>query len=106
MKFGWKVLIPTSLVWILILATLRVMSQRAVAKPIVLGFSLGVVLLVVMVSALYDRSTSKAKAAARLPELPEPSFPIPALPGQQVVNQIVKQIDLDTTDKDAEIHNG
>lgn len=99
MKFGWKVLIPTSLVWILILATLRVMSQRAVSRVIVLGFSVGVVFLVLLVSTLYDRSARRAKEAAHLPEVAEPSFPIPALPGQLLAHQIGIVTEL-------EIHNG
>ena len=99
MKFGWKVLIPTSLVWILVLASLRVMSQRAVSRTIVLGFSLGVVLLVVLASTIYDRTTTKARQAASLPDMPPPSFPIPALPGQLVINQI-------EVVKELEIHNG
>ncbi len=82
MKFGWKVLIPTSLVWILILATLRVMSERAVSRLIVIGFSVGVVLFVVLVTTLYDRSVAKIKASTALGEMPEPSFPVPALPNQ------------------------
>lgn len=95
MKFGWKVLIPTSLIWILVLATLRVMSQRAVSRMVVLGFSIGVVLLVVLVTTLYDRNSAKAKAAAHLPEMPQPSFPVPALPGQSLPNQnIVSQFEL------------
>jgi NADH-quinone oxidoreductase subunit H len=88
MKFGWKVLIPTSLVWILVLATLRVMSQRAVSRPIVIGFSIGVVLLVFIATSIYDRSVEKAKAANAIPEMPAPRFPIPALPGQTIVTQI------------------
>ena len=104
MKFGWKVLIPTSLLWILILATLRVMSQRAVSRIIVLGFSIGVVLLVVLATTLYDRSTAKAKAAAILPDLPPPSFPIPALPGQSMVNHLtIEQTEVVT---ELENHNG
>ena len=86
MKFGWKVLIPTSLVWILVLATLRVMSQRSVGRLAIIGFSFGVVLLVVIITTLYDRSKEKATAAAVLPELPAPSFPVPALPGQPDAN--------------------
>ena len=82
MKFGWKVLIPTSLVWILILATLRVMSQRAASRLVVIGFSVGIVLFVVLITTLYDRSVAKTKAAATLPQLPEPAFPVPALPNQ------------------------
>jgi len=104
MKFGWKVLIPTSLVWILILATLRVMSQRAVSRIIVLGFSVGVVLLVVLITTLYDRTTAKAKAAAVLPDLPPPSFPVPALPGQAAANQLT--IDQTLVVTELENHNG
>jgi NADH-quinone oxidoreductase subunit H len=104
MKFGWKVLIPTSLIWILVLATLRVMSQRAVSRMVVLGFSIGVVLLVVLVTTLYDRSTAKAKAAAVLPELPLPSFPVPALPGQSIPGESsVSQIEMVP---ELESHNG
>ncbi len=104
MKFGWKVLIPTSLVWILILATLRVMSQRAVSRIIVMGFSVGVVLLVVLITTMYDRTTAKAKAAAVLPDLPLPSFPIPALPGQLTVNHLT--IDQTQVVTELENHNG
>ena len=104
MKFGWKVLIPTSLVWILILATLRVMSQRAVSRIIVFGFSIGVVLLVVLVTTMYDRTTAKAKAAAVLPDLPPPSFPVPALPGQSTVNHLT--IDATHVVTELENHNG
>ena len=99
MKFGWKVLIPTSLVWILILATLRVMSQRAASRVLIIGFSVGVVLFVVLVSTLYDRSVTQRKAEATLPELPEPSFPVPALPNQPDLYRI--SIPLET-----EIRNG
>ncbi len=98
MKFGWKVLIPTSLMWILILATLRVMSQRAVSRFIVLGFSVGVVLLVVLVTTVYDQTTAKAKAAAALPELPPPSFPVPAMPGQVAINHIELVAELENHD--------
>ena len=82
MKFGWKVLIPTSLIWILVLASLRVMSARSVGRPIIIGFSFGVVLLVLLITTLYDRSKEKLKASAQLPEVPPPSFPVPALPGE------------------------
>lgn len=82
MKFGWKVLIPTSLVWILILATLRVMSERAVSRTIVVGFSIGVVLFVVLVTTVYDRSVAKSKALGAVRDFPETTFPVPALPNQ------------------------
>ena len=102
MKFGWKVLIPTSLVWILVLATLRVMSQRAVSRPLVIGFSIGVVLLVMLATTLYDRSVDKAKAANVLPDLPAPRFPVPALPGETTTH-VIKEIEAEV---EMENHNG
>jgi NADH-quinone oxidoreductase subunit H len=37
MKLGWKVLIPVSLIWILIVATLRVLQQEGVSRTVVLS---------------------------------------------------------------------
>jgi len=54
---------------------------------VVFGFSIGVVLLVVLATTVYDRSVAKAKEAATLPDLPPPSFPVPALPGQLLVTE-------------------
>jgi len=99
MKFGWKVLIPTSVIWILVLASLRVMSQRSVGRPIIIGFSLGVVLLVVLFTTLFDRSKEKLKTSAQFPEVPAPSFPVPALPGQLNADSERLVVEL-------EIHNG
>ena len=48
MKFGWKILIPASLFWILIVATMRVMSLRGTSRAGILGFAAGVVLVVRM----------------------------------------------------------
>ena len=58
------------------------MAERSVSRPIVIGFSIGVVLFVVLVTTLYDRSVEVAKRQAVLPEFPAPNFPVPALPGQ------------------------
>ena len=104
MKFGWKVLIPTSLVWILVLSALRVMAQRSVSRPVVIAFSAGVVLLVVVVTSLYDRSQVKAKAAAVLPEVPRPSFPVPALPGEDLLGEITEIEDINP-DAESELEN-
>jgi len=78
MKFGWKVLIPVSLVWILIVATLRVLQQEGASRPVVIAFAGGVVLIVMAISSLSDRS--KQKSRAPLPEGEAPDFPIPSLP--------------------------
>ena len=86
MKFGWKVLIPVSLFWILVLATLRVLAQRAESRIVIVGFSVGIVLMVVAISTLYDHNQAKAEERDALPDLPAPSFPVPEIPGRSVIN--------------------
>ena len=83
MKFVWKVLIPVSLVWILIVATLRVLQQAGANRFAVAAFAGGLVLLVMAISSLSDRS--KEKSRAPLPEGEAPDFPIPSLPNVQSV---------------------
>jgi len=78
MKFGWKVLIPVSLVWILIVATLRVLQQEGASRLVVAAFAAGVVLVVMAISSFSDRK--KEKSRAPLPEGEAPDFPVPSLP--------------------------
>jgi NADH-quinone oxidoreductase subunit H len=78
MKFGWKVLIPVSLVWILIVATLRVLQQEGASRSVVAAFAAGVVLVVMAISSFSDRK--KEKSRAPLPEGEAPDFPVPSLP--------------------------
>ena len=84
MKFGWKVLIPVSLVWILIVASLRVLQQEGAPRIATIAFAIGIVLLVMAASSLIDRS--KAKARAPQPEGDAPNFPIPSLPEVNSIN--------------------
>lgn len=84
MKFGWKVLIPVSLVWILIVAALRVLQQEGAPRIATVAFAVGIVLLVMAVSSLVDRS--KAKARAPQPQGDAPDFPIPSLPEVNSIN--------------------
>jgi NADH-quinone oxidoreductase subunit H len=84
MKFGWKVLIPVSLVWILIVASLRVLQQEGAPRIATIAFAVGIVLLVMAASSLIDRS--KAKARAPQPEGAAPNFPIPSLPEVNSIN--------------------
>ena len=81
MKFGWKVLIPVSLVWIMVVSTLRVMSARGEPRSVIAGFTFGVVLLIMAASSLYERSVRQG-AAVDIPDSSvEPSFPIPHVSG-------------------------
>ena len=78
MKFGWKVLIPGSLVWILIVATLRVLQQQGANRAVIIAFAAGVVLLMMAVSSLVDRS--KKVSGEPFTEGEDPDFPVPSLP--------------------------
>ena len=84
MKFGWKVLIPVSLAWILIVATLRLLQQEGAARSTLIAFAVGVVLLVMATTTVLDRN--KAKARLPLPEGEAPNFPVPSLPQAQFKN--------------------
>jgi NADH-quinone oxidoreductase subunit H len=81
MKFGWKVLIPVNVAWILVVATLRLMTTQGASQFLIFGFTMVVVLAVLAATSLYDSSKKKAEIRARyVGQMPEPSFPVPALP--------------------------
>ena len=84
MKFGWKILIPSSLIWIIVVATLRALSAQGAPKAVVAAFAGGVVLLVMGLSSLWDKAKERAKIAPEI-DVEAPSFPVPKLPNQQEV---------------------
>ena len=84
MKFGWKVLIPVSLIWIMIVATLRVIQQQGASRTIALAFAFGIVLIVMAITTLFEKSKSKARKPQPVGEAP--AFPIPSLPGVSSLN--------------------
>jgi len=79
MKFGWKVLIPVSLFWILVVSTLRVMSAEHSSKAVVIGFSVGVVLVVLAAGQLYENTKARHAREDALGEVADPSFPVPRI---------------------------
>jgi NADH-quinone oxidoreductase subunit H len=87
MKFGWKVLIPFSLLWILVVATLRVLSQQGAPRAVVIGFSFGVVLLILAGSSLFESSKKRREREDAIGEVSTPSFPVPAIPGKITRNR-------------------
>ncbi len=82
MQFGWKVLIPVSLFWILVVATLRVLSQQGTSRTGVLVFSGIVVAIVMFVNMAFDNVKQKKKNSPR-PELSKPDFAVPELPNKE-----------------------
>ncbi len=87
MKFGWKVLIPFSLIWILIVATLRVLSQQGAPRAVVIGFSFGVVLLILAGSSLFESAKKRREREDAISDVATPSFPVPAIPGKITSNR-------------------
>ena len=79
MKFGWKVLIPANLFWIMIVATMRVLSLRGASRVSVLIFASAVVLIVLVANIAFDASRKRVKSAPSV-EIPEPNFPVPEIP--------------------------
>ena len=89
MKFGWKVLIPTSLVWIMVGSTFHLLKIRNASRISIVGFGLGVFLLIMVALTITDLSAKRAKA--RLAEgaeneLPAPSFPVPSITRSEFIN--------------------
>ncbi|MET7763180.1 NADH-quinone oxidoreductase subunit NuoH [Streptomyces sp. NPDC005393] len=91
MKLGWKVLIPISMVWLMLVATVRALrNENYDYQDIVLyvgGAVIALLLLSFVVDVFRDREAAKTEAGAE--EGPEPAFdpmaggyPVPPLPGQ------------------------
>jgi NADH-quinone oxidoreductase subunit H len=79
MQFGWKVLIPASLAWIMIVATLRVLSLNGAPRTATIAFASAVVLLVMLVNFGFENAKNKKKNAP-FAEVTEPEFAVPELP--------------------------
>ncbi len=91
MKFGWKVLIPVNLIWIVIEAALKMTSRTGTF--VVVGIAVALVLIAAyMAEALQERNRRlaeiDAEEAAERPFDPfAGGFPIPPMPGQQLPTQ-------------------
>ena len=81
MQFGWKVLIPVSLLWILVVATLRIISTTSQSRLATFAFAGVVVLIVLGISTAFE-SSKKKHDSAEYPEAAEPSFAVPSLPSE------------------------
>ncbi len=79
MQFGWKILIPVSILWILVVATLRTLSLEGAPRIVVVGFASFVVLLVMAANIGFDNAKKKKLASIEV-ETSEPSFAVPSVP--------------------------
>ena len=92
MKFGWKVLIPASLFWIMIVATMRVLSIQGASRLTVISFALGIVFIVLLLNIGFDRAQSNKSAKSQSGLIPggdtSVSFPVPAIPKTEPKTEI------------------
>jgi NADH-quinone oxidoreductase subunit H len=104
MRFGWKVLIPVSIAWILIVAIARYLRGAGAVDTQMLLVAAGVVLVVGLgISYLLEIKAKKAaeKEEARIIfeankpfDAFEGGFPVPPMPGQQQVQSRHKALNV------------
>jgi len=97
MRFGWKVLIPANLIWILALAGIKTMQNSDLTRTQTLLW-LGAAVVVLMAIALLwpsKKEPTPLTPAERVAQLPEGSFPVPPLDLVVPVNPRAKRIAAD-----------
>ena len=81
MQFGWKVLIPVSILWILVVATLRVLSLQNAPRIVVIAFASSVVFIIMAVNVGFESAKKKKEQAiADGDNKAAPKFAVPSLP--------------------------
>jgi NADH-quinone oxidoreductase subunit H len=90
MKLGWKVLIPVSLAWLMMVATVRALRNENYEFTDIALYVGGGVLALLLLSFVADFFRERDKPAAEPPERTEEfdptagGFPVPPLPGQEL----------------------
>ncbi|HHU09315.1 MAG TPA: NADH-quinone oxidoreductase subunit NuoH [Intrasporangiaceae bacterium] len=101
MKFGWKFLIPASLVWIIVVALVRgagagffgdsSFTVLGRTYPVAVLFVIGVILLVLLAGFMLAGWIGDKRRAERIETIPDEidpfagGFPVPPLPGQRLI---------------------
>jgi len=81
MQFGWKVLIPVSILWILVVATLRILSLQNAPRIIVIAFASSIVLIIMAANIGFESAKKKkAQGIADGDNKEAPKFAVPSLP--------------------------
>jgi NADH-quinone oxidoreductase subunit H len=95
MHFGWKVLIPGSLAWILLVATIQVLRTEGYDVRTIVLWVAGALFALLLLSFVWDfiRPREPEPAAAAQPDQWDPfagGFPVPPLPGQALPTVTVR----------------
>jgi NADH-quinone oxidoreductase subunit H len=78
MAFGWKVLVPVSLLWILVVAAVRTVQREYELSNVAWLGGIGAVLLVVLALSLLVPERKKPPVDASKPVYPD-AFPVPPM---------------------------
>ncbi|PKW08379.1 NADH dehydrogenase subunit H [Streptomyces sp. 1222.5] len=90
MKLGWKVLIPVSVTWLMLVATVRALRNENYDFADIALYVGGGVLALLLISFVADMFRDKGRAAEQAATQPagfDPmagGFPVPPLPGQEL----------------------
>jgi NADH-quinone oxidoreductase subunit H len=90
MALGWKILIPVSLVWALIAATIRTLRNHGyphwTATLVIASLVVTAILLLILREPFGSKRSEKKRHETPVEtQLSEPAFPTPPLPGQALV---------------------
>jgi NADH-quinone oxidoreductase subunit H len=92
MKLGWKVLIPVSVVWLMLVATVRTLRNENYDFADIALYVGGGVLVLLLLSFVADMFRERKDAESARQELDESAafdpmaggYPVPPLPGQEL----------------------
>jgi NADH-quinone oxidoreductase subunit H len=94
MKLGWKVLIPISLLWIVVVAVVRATANEVdVNRTQILTWGGVAVAALLVVSVVWDLATARRSSAREEQVEPAPfdpfagGYPVPPLPGQHLAGE-------------------
>ncbi|SCF69650.1 NADH-quinone oxidoreductase subunit NuoH [Streptomyces sp. Cmuel-A718b] len=89
MKLGWKILIPVSVVWLMLVATVRALRNEGYDFSRIVLYVGAAVLAILLISFVVDIFRDRRRRAETEAAGPEPAFdpmaggyPVPPLPGQ------------------------
>jgi NADH-quinone oxidoreductase subunit H len=87
MALGWKVLIPVSLVWIMIVSSVRSLRNNGYDQLTTALITVGAVITLIVLVALWR--TVRAKNVRKIPEqaLDMDVFPVPPLPTKEIARE-------------------
>jgi NADH-quinone oxidoreductase subunit H len=86
MKFGWKVLLPISLVWIVAVAGMRLAFNEGITRQQMLTWG-GAAFAVLLIVTLFWPERKQEAPAGAVPVSREPAFPVPPMPGQEAAGR-------------------